>query len=414
MNRRRALQRGLAWALLISGGLAGGPRASGEEEKAPPALSYENLLQGLRGMRGPELLDLVKLVGTDPELPRFGEEQLTSLLTELERIRKEDPFKDEFDTPRGIRKTVYPNRGAARPAILRLRLQTYTNQLRRLPVKDRVNKTIDYLEHPPMPIYETTADFTEELIASGRAGVPFMVQRKPKDPFLRSAIVQALGKIGDARGLDYIIEVLQTPGDEHLHERPEAARALASFKGEKAIGALLEALRDESSVMVEKKLPAPPGPDPKPFEGRYYLVRHAASKSLSTITGRSWGLLYNEDHRTWAEWRRAGGQESFQPASIKRTEQELTALFEELFHRYMAGRPPKPGPEILLGNIDGDRSLAADLKALGKKSVSLMVEQCAERSKQSPVWERELKRWTRTVLSYLDWPEARKVAETLR
>ena len=116
MNRRRALQRGLAWALLISGGLAGGPRASGEEEKAPPALSYENLLQGLRGMRGPELLDLVKLVGTDPELPRFGEEQLTSLLTELERIRKEDPFKDEFDTPRGIRKTVYPNRGAARPA----------------------------------------------------------------------------------------------------------------------------------------------------------------------------------------------------------------------------------------------------------------------------------------------------------
>jgi hypothetical protein len=377
------------------------------------ALTADWLIEALRTKADRELLHVLKVIAFSPKLPRFHEAELKTLTRQAERIREQDPAVEEFNTPRGIREIHHPNRVAAIPALARLNCQRLVNPLYALSMKERVNKLIDYIEEPPLPAYELTVEFTHELVHAGKEGVPFIVQRTPKDLQHRSALVYALGRIGDPKGVDYLIKALKTPGQESIYLRGKAAKALAGFKDEKAIQALIEALKDETFVEVEKRLPPPPGPNPKSFPSKYLLLQHEASDALTAITGQHWGFLYNEDYKTWAEWERQGRPKDFKPLEVQRTDDELARIVEKLFHRYMAGRPEKPGPEILLGNTDGDMALAGELRALGKRSVELLVAQCSVRVRESPQWEAELKRWTRHLLTYLDWPEAQKAMEAL-
>jgi len=410
-----------AWVCLGAACLLwAGHLRSEEADPAPefspevPRLDYRWVADGLRVKEGPELLHVLKAIAFAPGLPRFADSELEELLKALERIRERDAFSKEHYTPEGIRETRYPNRVAANPALARLTYQRLVNPLHKAPMKKRIDRLIDYLEKPPAPSYELSMEFTNELIYAGKPGVPFIVQRKPKDPSHRRALVYALGRIGDPRGVDYLIDALKVPGEGAIHLRGATARALAGFKEEKVIQALINALRDGAYVEVEKKLPSIPGPEPKRFVGPYYLVRHEASESLSAITGHRWGFLLNEDHRAWSEWIRQGRKKDFDPLGLEISDEELAGLVRLLFDRYMSGRPERPGPEVLLGNKDGDRALADELRALGKRSVRLMVAQCRLRIGQAPIWEQELKRWTGSVLGHLEWPEAREAAAALK
>ena len=277
-----------------------------------------------------------------------------------------------------------------------------------------MDKIIQGIEHPPEGFhFETVGSFAGELIRAGSDAVPFIVQHKPKEPYNRRAVVNALAAIGDPRGIDYIIEVLNTPGDSFRFERPIAAKALAKFSEKRVVMALIGALQDETHEDIDRHLPQQERAGHKPYIGRYFSVQHAAAQSLTDITGKDWGLLYNEDYLTWSSWLRSEHPDTFSPATLDRSGPERAKLVGYMFHRYMSGRPNPWQPQNTLATSAAVRSLAMDLKQLGPSVVPLIVNEYHARVKETPLWHEELREWTKELLEAFDWSEAKESAKTL-
>ena len=197
--------------------------------------------------------------------------------------------------------------------------------------------------------------------------MPFIVEHKPKEPYYRRAVVLAISAIGDPRGINYIIEVLNTPHDSFRLERPIAARALSKFNDKRVVTALVGALQDDTCEDIDRHLPEQVRPGHKPYIGCYFSVQHAAAESLTKLTGKDWGLLYNEDYRTWSAWLRSDHPETFSPGTVNRTNPETAKLIGYMFHRYMSARPNPWQPQNALATAAGVRSLATDLRTAWAK-----------------------------------------------
>jgi hypothetical protein len=377
-------------------------------------MKADELLEKLNTLEDADLYRLLAYVGIGPPLPKYSMEDLDKLYLKAVKIQYRDPF---FSTRKNgnYEDKYYQNRFAARTLVLRLRIQKLVVPLLKLPMDERVKKLIRYIEEPPMYIFETTRHFTEELALAGKTAVPHIIKHRPKDSYHRGRIAEALGRIGDPRGMDYIIEILQSKEKESQREKRYAAFALANFKNDKAIRALIEALKDDAFTTPEKDLPREPGPKPRPFMGRFYFVKHAAGHALSKISGMDWGPLYNEEYKTWDTWMRKGKLEDFEPSTLKRTEEEWRDLFVKLFDRFTSPSVYERHPGRELFNTDeGYMQMARELHPVGVKSVDYMMDEFKKKLEENPNWDQAMGLWVRSILRLLPWPEAKKQAETIK
>jgi len=376
-------------------------------------LTAEAILKGLAEKQGEDLYGFITFLDYTFDRSNLTDKEIDQIVERLLTIQESDPYQKVVEGKIGKRK-IFANRGATQECIFRFRFQKIANSLRELPIEERVSKIIDGIEHPPKGLgYETTGCFSAELVRAGKEAVPFIVQHKPREPYYRGAVVSALARLGDPRGIDYIIEVLKTKDDSFRSERPLAATALAKFNDKRVVQALVDALQDETIQAIDRHMPQAPSATHKPYIGRYYSVQHAAAQSLTELTGKDWGPLYNEDYNTWSSWLHSDHPDTFTPTVVPRSDKEVSKLVEYMFHRYMSARPyPGPGTNVL-ETADGVRSLSKDLKQLGMRVVHLMVDEYHARIKETPLWKEELEQWTRNLLLTLDWKEAKEAAESL-
>lgn len=375
------------------------------EKGSDTDLTGSAIVNGLKTKRDEELRGFISFLDSFDK-SQLTNEEIDPIIEQLVIIQKSDPYQ----AARSFKGSTVPNtphfvnRWVAGQCIFRFKFQKLANSLRQSPLDQRVARIIDGIEHPPKGFdFDTQSSFVLELSRTGRDAVPFIIRHKPSDPSPCRAIVQALAAIGDPRGIDYIIEVLRTPGDQFRLERPLAARDLAKFNDSRVIKALVEALQDGTHEEIDRHLPQrAEASGHKPYVGRYLSVQHAAAESLTKLTGKDWGLLFNEDYRTWSSWLGSGQRETFAPSMLTRSDQEVAKLVESMFHRYMSGRPNPWQPQNSLGSEDGMRNLAMDLKQLGPRAVPLIANEYHARIKETPIWREELRNWTGEILRALD------------
>ena len=194
-------------------------------------------------------------------------------------------------------------------------------------------------------------------------------------------------------------------------EHFKVSKELGNFKDSKVIETLIEALTDPT-FGIHRKNPIYRQMGRSKFEdagpvttGRFYSIRNKAAKSLNKIIGHNnyWGPVYNEDHKTWAEWFNTKKRYNFSPKSITRTEKEKEILIEFLFHYYMSRRVTK--------NV---RVIADDLKPLGKTVIPMIIKNCNHHIAKAAIWETELKTWTKQLLQALPSKDASELAETIK
>ena len=379
-------------------------------------LTASAILNRLKTQQGEELHDfLLSLRGVAGTL-RLTDQEIDAIITQLRTIQQSDPYQKEleaFKDPARRKMTVFPNREATPECIFHFQFQKIVNSLRSLPLDQRVAKIIEGIEHPPETLqYESVGSFAGELIRAGKDAVPFIVQHKPRQSYHRRAIVRALAAIGDPRGIDYIIDVLNTRDESFKFERPIAAEALGKFNEKRVVLALVEALKDDTYQDIDRHLPQVDYAGHKPHLGRYYSVQHAAAKSLTQLSGKDWGLFYGEDHGTWSAWLQSKNPDAFSPSTVVRTDAEAARLIGYMFHRRMSARPNPWQPQNVLESPEGVRCLSRDLKQLGPRVVPLVVNEYHARVTETPLWHDELRTWTKGLLQGLDWNEAKDAAET--
>ena len=380
-----------------------------------PNITGEAVLNGLSEKQGEDLLGFIIFLHRKFESSKLTDQEIDSIIDRLLKIEASDPYQKKTASFKGNGETVrFPNRGESHGCLFHFRFEKIANSFRKLPIAERINRIMDGIEHPPKIMnYSTTMAFRQELVSAGREAVPFIVQHEPVEPYHRRAVVTALEELADPRGIDYIVEVLQEKRDSFRLERPIAAEALGTFKDQTAVPSLVGALQDETMQMIDRDLPQVPTAGHKPYMSRYYSVQAKAAESLTKLTGKAWGFLYNEDYDTWSAWLHSDHQDTFKPAAVPRSDKEAAKLMEYMFHRYMSARPNPWQPENALETGDGVRGLSADLNQLGARVVPLIVEECHARIREMPIWKDKLEKWTAILLLTLDWPEAKNAAEGL-
>ena len=405
-RRRLQMKRLSALLALCAGSLCAHAQLEAPTEKGSGKdLTGSAIVNGLKTKQGEELHRFISFLDS-LDKSQLTNEEIDPIIEQLLIIQESDPYQ----VARSLKGSTVPNklhfvnRSFAGQCIFRFKFQKLANALRQLPLDQRVARIIDGIEHPPKGFeFDTGSSFEHELSRTGRDAVPFIIRHKPSDPSPRRAIVQALAAIGDPRGIDYIIEVLSTPGDQFRLERPLAARDLAKFDDPRVIKALVEALQDETHEEIDRHLPQrADASGHRPYIGRYLSVQHAAAESLTKLTGKDWGLFFDEDYRTWSTWLGSGQPEAFVPSMVTRSDQEIAKLVGSMFHRYMSARPNPWQPQNSLGSEDGIRSLATDLKQLGPRAVPLIANEYRARIKETPIWHEELRNWTSEILQALD------------
>src|SRR6266446_1749375 len=294
---------------------------------------------------------------------KLTNQEIDRILERLVAIQTSDPCQKEGGSKGGEKRILFPNRRVSESCIHLFQFEKIANGLRELPMEERVRNIMDGLDRQDHLVVGSDSHLSAELVRAGRDAVPFIVQYKP---LLASRwVISALVKIGDPRGIEYILTVLKTQEARFQYERPIAADALAKFNDKRVVPSLVDALQDESFQNIDRNEPQLVGTTHNPCIGRYYLVQHSASRSLTALTGKDWGHLYNEDYKTWSSWLRSEDRDKFTPAVVPRSDDETAKLVEYVFHRYMSARPNAWQPQNILAGESGVRSVAADLKQLG-------------------------------------------------
>ena len=356
------------------------------------------------------------LMYVDRNLDKLNEEELDAIIAQLSVIEASDPYYMENPNYQGNSDFMgmYPNREMAKHPLLRFKFHKIAGELRKLPLEERVNKIIAGLQQQPGKKLDFTSSYARELELTGKEAVPLIVQHQFKESRARQAIMGVLDSLGDPRGIDYIVDILHTPGDDFAQDRLAAAYSLSKFSDQRAVVALIQALKDDTSKTGHRFEFEYPRPKDKIYLARYFPVRQRAAESLSKITGKDWGLLFNEDHATWFAWLNAQDQDTFTPVRVKRAEKERQELITALFHAYMSGRPLFSSySQNTLASEEGIQALADDLNQLGPSVVPLIVQEYHARMVETPNWHRMLRSWTRKLLLAMDREDAKQAAQDL-
>jgi HEAT repeat protein len=129
------------------------------------------------------------------------------------------------------------------------------------------------------------------LVHDSLAVEPLAGALKDVDHNVRLEAATSLAMMKDARGIDYLIELVRDPHGRGM--RNDAARALGKYGGARAVEALLAAIHDQDILVREAatealgKLKDPSSIEPlrAALKDSRLEVRMAASEALEAITG---------------------------------------------------------------------------------------------------------------------------------
>jgi len=371
------------------------PEVIGKEEKAPSAeqMAVDAAINNLKNKTDEELYAYLKVSFLGLGNLILSDAQIESLKTALKHIQDNDRYSKNHFGKAGTM-TLYPNRYQAKMLILNFDSKLRSDKLRALPLNQRMAKVLAGIET------SDTVSYGYELEAVGNKAIPYVLKHDIAQPYHRRTVVKALAKIGDERAVDYIVASLKKEGDRNEYLRVEAAKALAHFKSQKSIDALINALNDDAIQVIDRRAPQL-ATKSSPWLANYFLVRHAAAQSLSKITGKNWGHLFNEDFITWNKWSKSGKSVSFEPAGINRTSTEWRKLISSLFDRRLSGRPNPYQSKNLLADRTGINAIAKDLDPQKTIVIPILNTELQTRNKKTPIWQKEVTAFVKAIKTQL-------------
>lgn len=375
-------------------------------------LTVLSIRKGLAEFSGPELQKLLETISAKGYLLDWSEQDIDQTLVRLAAIRDSDPYEVTQETKGGVQRG-FPNRFIAERCIPGVAFQRTANGLRAMPLELRTKVILSKISNPDTNDGGLNSFYFGELLYAGKQVVPFILRYAPEYHLECSrAMMNLLSRFDDDRVAEYFINVLEHSNDPYA--RQGAAALLAKHPGDLTLRALVGALLDQCFHTIDRHEPQQPWPGHKPYIGRYYLVQHRAAESLSLLTGRDWGDLFNEDHQTWAAWMGAGRPVDFTPRLIERSDAQVKALIESFFHRRMSGRPNPWQPNIRMTHPEKLGPVLEDLRQLGPRVVPILVDEFEARILETPLWDAELRMWTIGLLRRLGWESAESAAESLK
>lgn len=392
------------------------PTATEDGAESAARLSATEIVQALRSWRDKNLNELIYALEKRAHSRTFTNDEIDPMIEELVRIERDDPYQVEAresksPRPSATTRLFYANRVAAARAIVPLEFHKIVNNVRMLPMQERVVALIEHIEQRTI-IHgsDVSAWFENELVDAGPDAVPFIVAHEPRIPAFRRTYVSVLGRIGDQWAIDYIVRVLADREGSDFLTRAQAAEALGAFHDDRATAALIDALSDGAVETVDRCLGQVPDPKHIPCKGQLFRVQYYAGISLTKVTGLDWGPVFNEDVKTWSAWLTSPERASFRPHAVPRTDAEVAELMEKLFHRFMSGRPNPYQRQNALAEPSGVSKIAEDLRPLGARIGTELTRLYGVHASETPVRRDELRSWTTKVLRKLDLPGAADAA----
>jgi hypothetical protein len=383
--------------------------------------SFDELRNLLVTSREETLLMLLLQFDTVTDALKLTTAQLEEILPQLKKIEKHDEYQKAYWSKR--RHTAKyaryrpANRIAATNAIVVLGFRRIANELRSLPLSERVNKLLEYFEgRATVEIGQSDAPrwFGGELWRMGKDAVPFILARAENAPDHQKAYMKLLSRIADARAIDFLISRLRAIPEDNLTDKCNAISLLARFKDAKVIEVLIAEL-NESQVRLPRGIrPQQQCSLRKQARPSWtYPIRKSASRTLSGITKKHWSPVFQEDPKTWKAWWKAADREAFDPSSIARTDSDLSELLESFFYLFAEENMRSPSWNDGNGHQWAFNLCAKDLVRLGPRVPETLVETYKRIDKEFPVWGYELQVWTLRLLETMDTPASHTAARDI-
>ncbi len=377
--------------------------------------SLEEFLNFLATRRGRDLHNILERLDGYAEQLGLSNDQIDRVLEEVRRIEADDPYQ-EMEWPGKMRHDpekghlVYGNRRAATGAIEVLGFRKLANPLRSLPLEERVAKVIEFKEgRADVGGYpgHGSSWFGGELWRIGKDAVPFILRRAEEAPEFRLSYIRTLSQIGDPRGIDFIVQSLREAPAEDTSLRCEIIQWLSAFRGERVVEALIESMQDRVRSLGDARPTQRPQPSHELHPVRFYPVRMCAARALSTVTEKHWGFLFNEDPGTWVAWHDADDRAGFDPVNLPRSDEELAAEVENFTYRCMMEFMRSEGWAGAFGDVAyAMKQDVNHLQKLGPRVVPLLVQTTRTINAEFPVWEKDLRHWTRKLLTAMGTPDS--------
>ena len=339
-------------------------------------------------------------------------------VAELERITREDTYvvqrPTQFKSELIVLRNTYPNREAAAGAIAYFRYRKADNELRKMPLDERVPRMMDSIEGRHSFGSGTSLYLEGELIRLGEDALRLIVKRAPTGGPSAEQYIRITRGIGGLEAVKYLMRVSKDQANESW-VRCDALTAASTLTGAQVImPELTEFLRDNtvergSRCRSQRSFD---DSDHEPCQYELFPLRSCAAAALTQITEKNWGPIFNEDYRTWKAWHDAPGPDKFHPFMLARSDSELKDLAIAVLNRALDNRF---GPwESPCGRSEA-QMVGEQLRELGPYGLSALVEYFQSRA---PSLKREtalenLKEWTASVLGAIATPEARAAQDAV-
>ncbi|MBI3834513.1 MAG: HEAT repeat domain-containing protein [Planctomycetes bacterium] len=240
--------------------------------------------------------------------------------------------------------------------------------------------------------------------------------------------IHILGRIGDVRAIEAMIEAMKRLPAESFTSRCEAMQSLSKLDTGRVIDFLINELQNDAvtncnrCITLQQQLPPPESmqtPSNKesnePCIFEVYPIRQCAARTLNLLTKRNWEPVFEEDFKTWAAWRDCTDRSVFDPNLLARTDEELAELGEKLIHREMCASRPGANYRGSEGRNSGIAIIGEHLRPLGSHATSVVLNEYKSRiglicSDEGRV---ELRKWAATILNAIGTPDARATVESL-
>lgn len=387
--------------------------------------SLDELLTALRSEREKSLKTILHHLNIDARKLTLTNDEIDLVLIELERISVSDAYQEPWrgkgkPTPENAR-LVFANRMGARTAIESLKCQRIANDFRALPMQARVKGILEYVEGrtPTRDTPRHASDwFRGELWRIGSDAVPFILERAEESPEFRLMYTDILSSRGDSRGIAFILGTLTATPENSTADRCHIIKRLRPFDHPRITQALVKAIQDEVrgryNVRQYRGQQARPANRNEPqYIVKYYPLRNCASRVLADMSNTRWNLLFGEDPKSWQAWWNSDDRKAFDPATIARTHEELESLLGNFTYAAMdAYMSSSKWYEGSTASFVVSR-LRSDLIKLGPQVVPILIHTYRSIAEEFPVWEDDLRRWTRMLFTALDTPESRTAARAL-
>ncbi|MCC6680782.1 MAG: hypothetical protein IT445_07755 [Phycisphaeraceae bacterium] len=128
------------------------PLEADTEDASGTPLTGVAILDGLKTKQGEQLHEFIKFLNQSIDQSQLTNEEIGPIIEQLRVIQATDPYQKMVNAhkdPEHRKVAVFPNRRAAEPCIFTFKFQLLANDLRQLPLDQRVDKIIEGIEHPP-------------------------------------------------------------------------------------------------------------------------------------------------------------------------------------------------------------------------------------------------------------------------